>query len=176
MPVTADSYEAKVMERALFMLCSCASFRSAIGAATAELAKAYVIESWGGDAKRHQNVAKMTFADGVSRALPETYAIIDMAEDGLDTEEVGVSSDDYRGTVMMTIYVPRKVGTETAPESMRRARNLQGAIRSEYRAQFGADNCLARHSRFSAPAVLPPDAEGPEADLIQIPLDFDWYA
>jgi hypothetical protein len=175
--MAATSYEAKVMAAAVLMLCSCAAFRTLVGAANVAEAMAYVIKSWGGDAKRTNNVAKATFADGITRALPTIYAIIDLAENGLETEEVGVSSDDYRGSVMITIYVPRKASAaETAPDAIERARNAQGAIRTEYRAQFGSANCLARCSRFAAPAVLPPDAEGADADSIQIPLDFDWYA
>lgn len=181
MPVTADSYEAKVMERAVFMLCSCASFRSALALynnvviADATAAKAYVIESWGGDGKRHRNQTKVIFADGVERVLPACYAIIDLGEDGVLVEEIGVASDDYSWRVGLTAWAPRLLAGETPPEAIRRARNLQGAIRSEYRAQFGSANCLALVRSVSSPAVLPPPAEGADADSIQIPLEFDCY-
>jgi hypothetical protein len=181
MPVTADSYEAKVMERATFMLCSCASFRAALAAVLgvtvpdATAAKAYVIESWGGDGKRHLNVPKVTFADGVERALPRMYAIIDLGEDGVLTEEAGIASDDYSWRIVITIWVPRLLTGETAPDAIRRARNLQGNVRTDYRAQFGATNCLARMRSCAAAAVLPPPAEGADADKIQIPLEFDCY-
>ena len=173
MPVTADSYEAKVVEFAITMLAGSATFRALVGAATPALAKAFIIESWGGNPPNTGGRGKFTATENSQKTFAPPFALVHASE--MDTELAGTTSYDYSGTVAIEIHMPRQTGSDTPPETFRRGRNTMGAIRDEIAAQFGATNCLATGSTSSAGPTLP-DQTAADGNALIGDITINWQA
>jgi hypothetical protein len=142
MPVTADSYEAKAIELAATMLAASASFRAAVGAASASAAKAFIVETTSGlEVDSKTGIGTAMDGSDLDLAVPP-YAIIGL-DPGLDVEAGGVGYVDYM-TVIVVRLVLKRVGTGQNPaEGSRDAWNLAGKVRAEMQAQVGGANAFA---------------------------------
>lgn len=142
MPVTADSYEAKAIAIAANMLAACASFRTAVGAATAAAAKAFIVETYSG-AEVDGETGIGTAMDGsdINLATPP-YAVIGL-EPGLDTEHGSGGYVDYDYTLVVRLVMAKAGTGQTPPEGARAAWNLAGTVRAELQAQVGSGTAFS---------------------------------
>lgn len=172
MPVTATSYKALATQAGITMLAGSATFRTLVGAATATLAKAKIVEEWGGTPALAGGQAK-AYASDLSAFTPAPpYAIARCIE--LITAREGVGIIRYRGSIGLLILQARRVSTETPPESLRRATNVADAIRDEIQAQFAAAGCFAEGvAGINGPTL--PDESSADGDGIasEITIDFE---
>jgi hypothetical protein len=163
MTVTADSYEAKAIENAISMLAASATFRTLVGASTSDEAKAFIIETYGGNPG--QNSGRQ------GKALSTTGATIDLATQphaviglglepggGVATQAGGVGSFDYDFAIGVRLTMPRAMQDNSPAEASRLAWNRTGLIRQEMQAQVGGANALADCEIESAGLFL--DEEG----------------
>ncbi len=173
MPVTPDSYEAAAVAFGIAMLANSATFQALLGVGTAALAKAKIIESWGGTAGLTGGKGRATATDNTQFALAPPYAIVHQAT--MDPELIGIAVYEYTGTIAIELHLPRRTGSDTPPETFRRGRNTMGLIAAEIRAQFGAAGCLATGTcRSEGPSM--PEQSGAEGDEQIADLFIEWTA
>ena len=137
------SYEAKVVGNGVAMLAGCAAFRTLVGAADATGAKGFILESWGGDhvinANGDGNTA--TACDGSTVDLSAAFGSVHCER--VPAELIGVGVYSRSGEVQILIELPEPPPGETPGETMRRARNLGGALRHQMEAQLGGADAFA---------------------------------
>lgn len=156
MPVTADSYEAKAIEIAANMLAASASFRAAVGAATAAAAKAFIVETnSGAEVDGETGIGKAMDGSDIDLVEPP-YAILGL-EPGLDVDAGAVGYPDYTINVLLRLVMPRTATGQTPAESARAAWNLTGAVRAEMQAQVGGGTAFADAEVSSAGLAMDQD-------------------
>ncbi len=135
MPVTADSYNAKVSEALVQQLADCPAFRTLVGVANATLAKAFIIEDDGGDAET--GAAGSVACDGSTiNATTASFAVVRLT--GAQRVDRGANlTFGWEHTAEIDLIVRPTTG-DTPPEAFRRVRNVAGAIMEEFQALFGA--------------------------------------
>ncbi len=169
MTVTADSYESKSIELAIAMLAGSATFRALVGVMTTDEAKAFIIETYGGNPG--QTAGRM------GKAMATTGTMIDLATQphalvglgvepggGVSTQVGGVGYYDYEFAIGVRLVMPRAMQDNTPAEASRLAWNRTGLIRSEMLAQVGGTNALADAEIESAGLFL--DEEGAHRDHV----------
>lgn len=172
-PVTPTSYEAKAVANGIAMLSRSATFQTLVGLATPTLALGRIIESWGGNPARTSSRAQATATNGENFTLAAPFAIVHQSE--MTTELAGVASYDYTGTISIRLHLARQSGSEAAPDTFVRGRNVLGNIRAELEALFGSDGCLANGAIRSEGPFLPEET-GAEGDDLTAELFIDWFA
>jgi hypothetical protein len=165
--VAYTSYKASATFAAITMVAGSATFQTLVAAASATLAKAKIVEEWGGTPKLAGGEGKAIACDNSGFTATPPYAIVRVPE--IRTELVGVGFYRFYGEVEILLLQARKLTGETPPESMRRAANIADAIRAEINAQFGATSCFATGSCSIIGPGLPDDA-GADADALQAHL------
>ncbi len=172
MTVGYTSYKATATQAGITMLAGSATFQTLVGAASATLAKAKIVEEWGGTPVLAGGQGKAVASDLSAFTATPPFAILRNAE--LITERIGVGIIAYRGTISLLLLQARRLTGETAPETLRRAANIADAIRAEIQAQFGTSGCFAEGAcSIHGPGL--PDETGADADAIEaiITIDFE---
>jgi hypothetical protein len=142
MTVTADSYEAKAIAIAANMLAASTSFRTAVGAATAAAAKAFIVETYsGGEVDGKTGIGTAMDGSDLTLATPP-YAEIGL-DPGLDTEHGSGGYVDYSFALIVRLVLARAGTGQTPPEGSRAAWNLAGKVRAEMQAQVGSGTAFA---------------------------------
>jgi hypothetical protein len=142
MPVTADSYEAKAIAIAANMLAASTSFRTAVGAATAAAAKAFIVETYsGGEVDGSSGIGKAMDGSNINLATPP-YAIIGL-DPGLDTEHGSGGYVDYDYALIVRLVMAKAGTGQTPAEGSRAAWNLGGLARAEMQAQVGSGTAFS---------------------------------
>lgn len=156
MPVTADSYEAKAIAIAADMLAASASFRTAVGAATAAAAKAFIVETHSG-AEVDGETGIGTAMDGSDLNLSEApYAVIGL-DPGLDVDAGVLGYPDFTVSVLVRLVMALSAIGQTPAETTRAAWNLTGAVRAEIQAQVGGGTAFADAEVSSAGLAIGED-------------------
>lgn len=165
MTITADSYESTAIQNAISMLAGSATFRALVGVATADEAKAFIVETHSG--APGQNSGKLGTGQAVTGASIDlakpTYGIVGM-DPGLDTQVGGVGYVDYEFSIGIRLVLPRVAADLSPAEVTRQAWNKTGLIRSEMQALVGGANALADAEIASAGLFM--DEEGVHRDHI----------
>lgn len=169
MAVTSDSYEAKVSEAAVALLAACATFQSITGVASTALAKGMILEDWAGcdDAAAGLNFKA---SNNAALSIAATFAAVRVTE--VLTEQRAQGTWGRRGTVLVAIFL-KGTTSDTPPEAFRRARNAQGAIRSEMEAQIGGAATFA-WADIRGEQIVQDDDTGAMRGFYQIPLTIEW--
>lgn len=156
MPVTADSYEAKAIEIAANMLAASASFRAAVGAATAAAAKAFIIETDSGvEVDGKTGIGTAMDGSDIDIAAPP-YAVLGL-EPGVEVDAGAVGYPDYTTSILVRLVLARVGAGQTPAEGARAAWNLAGAVRAEMQAQVGGGTAFADAEISSAGLALDED-------------------
>ncbi len=164
MTVSYTSYKASATLAAITMVAGSATFRTLVSAATPTLALAKIVEEWGGTPKLAGGREKAIASDNSAFTATPPYAIVHLPS--LDVERIGIAVYRYHGSVDVVLIMPRRVSTETPPESMRRATNTADAIRDEILAQFGTTGCFAVGTcEIIGPGLA--DETGADSDALQ---------
>lgn len=171
MPVTYDSYLAKVVEYAITMLAASATFRTLVAAADSAAAKTRIIESWGGAPTQAGGVAKAKAVDGTSFTTTPPFAHVHAT--GMDPTSAGIGVYTYRGDVLIGLVQARKLTGETPAEQFRRARNIADAVRADLMAMFGTANCFAQGTIVIDGPELP-DETSADGDALVATLILSW--
>ena len=174
-PTQANAYEAAVLRNTVNMLALSPTFQSLLPPAADP--KSYIIESWGGTidwTAGQVNMANTTNGQTVSTL--GVHAIVH--EPTMDDEFAGPGFWHHRGTVTIILHQLRAAATDqTAPDVLRRGRNIQSAIRHEINALFGSvpETVLAQGECKSDGPYLP-DESGVDAPLMIGKLSITWWA
>lgn len=173
MPVTYDSYLAKVVEAGITMLAASATFRTLVGAADSAAAKTRIVESWGGAPAQAGGAAKAKAVDGTSFTAAPPFGHVHSP--GMQQELAGVGFYIYRGDVMIGLVQVRKLTGETPAEQFRRARNIADGVRADLTAMFGTTGCFAQGTiDIDGPEL--PDETGADGDALVATLILSWEA
>lgn len=130
MPVTSDVRETKMAEALVNCLAACAAWRTQVGAADATAAKAFIVEQFGG--RRGDGFVAV---DGTTLDTAGSWAMVKVG--AFRSERRAHDSYGWSCDAEIILNVP-VVTADTAPEQLRRARNLQGAVRGQMQAQWGS--------------------------------------
>jgi hypothetical protein len=179
MTVTPSSYEAYSVKYAIDMLAASSTFQTLVGAtvgnAAAKIAaaKAFIVESYGGNTNEAGGSAKAYATDGAALTLSAPYAHVNSVR--MDANYIGVGTYEYSGDIEIILVIARTVSGEKAPEIFRRARNVGGGIRSDLEALFGTAGYLARGEvEFEGPMIR--DDTGAESGDVLVHLTIKWEA
>ena len=138
MPVTSDSYDAKVSEAVVNLVAGSAAFRTMVSAANPTAALSFIVEDWSGiDDDAPSGAPKAS--NGTTLVITNGYAVVRVSE--LLTERRALGTFGRSGTVDVAIMVPT-TAADTPAENFRRARNAQGTIREQIQAQIGGATTL----------------------------------
>ena len=170
MAVAYDSYEAKVLELAIAMLAGSSTFQTLTSTASVAAAKAYIVESFGGDLRDLTAQKTVKTIDGTVRAWGAPLAIVHLEE--MTAEPVAHLTYDYSGVVATILNLPR-TDADAPAEHFRRARNTLGGIRTDMQALVGTAGHLAE-AHISSEGPIIPDISGPNAAFLQGQLLIDW--
>lgn len=154
MPVTSDSYEAKVIDYVAAMVAASATFQTLTGAANAAAARAFVIET----------------EKGSAQAKP--YALVHSEQFADERLAHGVYG--HRGEVIVVIHTTN-TGSDSAPEVHRRLRNTAGSIKAEMLALVGTTGYLS-NCTIDVDGPVRKDETGADAGTAQILLTLKWSA
>jgi hypothetical protein len=138
-----------------------------------EAAKAFVIELDGGTPGRAAGQGSAITTANTTLKLVPPYAIV--GAEPLDEQLAGIRSSDYSGPAVIDLRLPRKIGAETPPESLRRGKNTIGAIRAQCAARYGSSGCLGTGTATSEGPFLP-DETGSQAEEMTGGITLNWSA
>jgi hypothetical protein len=171
MTVAYSGYRGSALQAGITMLAACASFRTLVGAATPTLAKAKIVEEWGGTPALAGGQGKAYACDGSSFTATPPFAHLHVPP--IDRELDGVGVYRYRGKCVISLIQARLLTGETPPEQLRRASNVAEAILGELAAQFGSSGCFATGTvNLDGPGL--PDETGADRDAIEAVLTIDF--
>lgn len=134
MPVAATGYESQVCAAIVGMVANCASWRTLVGASTADQAKGFIVEE---NSARDEAATKQAAVGD----LDETQPMAVVRSLGVDTETVGYLTYQRNGTAEVFLRLPLTDG-DTPAEDFRRLRNLSWSVVAEMEAQFGTSGAL----------------------------------
>jgi hypothetical protein len=168
MTVASSSYEAKVSEAIVALLTTSTNFQGMVGAANATLAKNFTIEDDGGDDQDADGKFMSTGGVAIDPAL--NWAMIRCAA-ARRVERAWLTWGWEGDATIMLVMHP--IGGDTAPETIRRARNYQGLIRVEMENQIGGATTFG-YATFSPEEITVSDEIGANAGAILIPIKLTW--
>jgi hypothetical protein len=169
MTVTSDSYEAKVSEAAVLLLATCATFQTLTATVTPTAAKAFIVEDWSGTQDDGSGTA-FKACDGSTINDAGLWAYVRTL--GTTTEQRAMNTWGQSGAVLFLISVPIQ-SADTPSEVVRRARNAQGSIKAEMRAQIGGATTFA-WADFETPEVVIGDDTGSGRGSVTITVEMTW--
>ena len=173
MPATTPtSYEASTIDLAIEMLAQSATFRTLVGAASAALARGYIVNGWGGDPVTAGGKGKTTMADGSVITRPNKYAIVAPAPDTFRRVQIGLREWSHSGQIRIVVQ-DELLPSESAEAVTVRGRNTMGEIATELEAQFGtAGRLLGGDLSPSGPSL--PDMTGSKRGTYDFMITIDW--
>ncbi len=171
MTVSYSGYRGSALQAGITMLSTCAAFQTLTTTASPTLAKAKIIEEWGGTPALAGGQGKAYACDGSSFTATPPFAHLHVPP--IEVERDGVGVYRYRGQCIISLIQARKLTGETPPESLRRASNVAESIRDQLTAQFGGTGCFAE-GRVSLEGPGLPDETGADRDAIEAVLTIDF--
>lgn len=162
MPVTADSYDARVSAAVVTMLAASATFQALVAAANAAAARPFIIEDDSG--------RELKGVDGAAIDLTKAFAVVRLGP--VQSELRAANTWGRSGDGEILLFVPVVTG-DTPAEQFRRARNAQGLIRADIEAQFGTAGALTAGTFVSERIELGDETTANRLRLIA-PLTLSW--
>jgi hypothetical protein len=170
MSVDYLSYESAVIGYAIAMVAGSAAFRGLVAADDEAGARARIVEFDGGSGDEAGDGMAIA-ASGVLFAMDPPFAQVASMEFPTDDEQA-TGWIKRQGVVMAAITIPPTAG-HSAPERMRHALNVLGAIRADIDAQFGQTGKLGR-GRAELEMQPLPDAAGASRGTITGIISIHW--
>lgn len=170
MPVTSDSYEAKVSAAVVDLVAGSAAFRTIVNAMNATAAKAFIVEDWSGVNDDVPTAGTPKASNGSTLVVTNGWATVRLLE--LLTEQRAFGTYGHTGSVAVAILLPTTGGDNPA-EQFRRARNAQGTIRAQIQAQIGGASTLLQANVRAEEVVLLDDTDALRGHFF-CPLIIDW--
>lgn len=150
MPVTYDSYEAKVIEAGILMLANSQTFQALVGAIDVDTARDRIAEVDSGD-PAEVGEGKGMACTGALFDLESAHASLGEIEFPVDRRFA--SHEARTGTVRAAILIPPDPAHAVC-ERYRHAMNIAGGIRADLVAQRGQPQCFADFAIDAQLAVL----------------------
>lgn len=169
MPVTSDSYEAKVSEAAVNLLAGCATWQTLTSTANATAAKAYIVEDWSGN-EDAGNSTTLKAVDGSTINDAGIWAYVRVL--GTQTEQRAFNTWGRSGSVLFFISLPIQSG-DTPPEVVRRARNAQGSLRANMETAIGGGSTFC-WADFTTPELSIADDTASSRGSVLINIEMAW--